>query len=44
MNIQTIYLAFLRAALWGSNELTSERVKELTSEDVNELIRLAAFQ
>ena len=41
---QALYLSLLRTALWGSNELTSERVKELTSEDVNELIRLASFQ
>ena len=39
-NIKT-YLALLRAALWGGNELTSEG---LTSEGVNEVIRLAAFQ
>lgn len=51
---QETYLALLRAALWGGNELTSERVKEkivrdesrkeLTDERVNEVIRLAAFQ
>ena len=38
---QETYLALLRAALWGGNELTSEG---LTSERVNEVIRLAAFQ
>jgi hypothetical protein len=38
-----IYLALLRAAIWGG-ELTSERVRELESERVNEVIRLAAFQ
>ena len=42
--VQEIYLALLRAALWGGNELTSERVKELTDERVNDVIRLAAFQ
>lgn len=42
--IQYLYLALLRAALWGSCELKSERVKELTSERVSEVIRLAAFQ
>lgn len=41
--IQDIYLELLRAAIWGG-ELTNERVKELTSERVNEVIRLAAFQ
>ena len=35
------YLELLKAALWGGNELTSEG---LTSEGVNEVIRLAAFQ
>ena len=39
-NINT-YLELLRAAIWGGNELTSEG---LTSERVNEVIRLAAFQ
>ena len=38
---QETYLALLRAALWGGNELTSEG---LTSERVNEVIRLAALQ
>ncbi len=40
---QETYLALLRAAIWN-NELTSERVRELASEEVNEVIRLAAFQ
>lgn len=40
---QEIYLELLKAAIWGG-ELTNERVKELTSEGVNEVIRLAAFQ
>lgn len=38
---QETYLALLRAALWGGNELTNEG---LTSDCVNEVIRLAAFQ
>ena len=38
------YLALLRAALWGDNELTNERMRELTKEEVNEVIRLAGFQ
>lgn len=41
-NINT-YLELLRAAIW-SGELTNERVNELTIEEVNEVIRLAAFQ
>ena len=40
-NISEKYLELLKAALWGGNELTSEG---LTSEGVNEVIRLAAFQ
>ena len=43
MEIIEIYLELLKAAIWG-NELTSERVGELESERVNEIIRLAAFQ
>lgn len=42
-DIQNTYLKLLRAALWGA-EVTNERMKELTSERVNEIIRLAAFQ
>lgn len=38
-----IYLKLLRAAIWGG-ELTSERVRELTSERVNDVIQLAASQ
>lgn len=38
---QDTYLALLRAALWGGNELTSEG---LTSERVSDVIRLAAYQ
>ena len=41
-NINT-YIELLRAAIWGG-ELTNERVNELTIEEVNEVIRLAAFQ
>ena len=41
---QDIYLSLLRAALWGSKELESERIRELGSERLNEVIRLAAFQ
>ncbi|MBQ6724263.1 MAG: nucleotidyltransferase family protein [Paludibacteraceae bacterium] len=43
MKVQKIYLELLKAAIWGG-ELTNERVKELTIEGVNEVIRLAAFQ
>ncbi len=39
--VQLKYLALLRAALWGGNELT---IEGLTNEGVNEVIRLAAFQ
>ena len=39
--IQEKYLDLLKAALWGGNELTSEG---LTSEGVNDVIRLAAYQ
>ena len=42
--VYEIYLSILRAALLGDNELMSERVKELTSEGINEIIHLAAFQ
>lgn len=38
---QETYLGLLRAALWGGNELTSER---LTNERMNDVVRLAAFQ
>lgn len=41
--VQEIYLKLLKVAIWGS-ELTSEGVKDLTNERVNEVIRLAAFQ
>lgn len=41
MEIVKTYIELLKAALWGGNELTSEG---LTSEGVNEVIRLAAFQ
>lgn len=44
MEIVDTYIALLRAALWGGNELKSERMKELTNEGVNDIIRLAAFQ
>lgn len=40
---QETYLALLRAALWG-DELMGEGINELTSERLNEVIRLAAFQ
>lgn len=43
MEIIKTYLELLRAAIWGG-ELTNERVNELTIEEVNEVIRLAAFQ
>lgn len=43
MEIVKTYLELLRAAIWGG-ELTNERVNELTIEEVNEVIRLAAFQ
>ena len=42
--IQETYLELLKAAIWDSKELTSEGVRELGSEGVNELLRLAAFQ
>ena len=42
--IQETYLELLTAAIWDSKELTSEGVRELGSEGVNEVIRLAAFQ
>lgn len=43
--IQETYLELLRAALWGANELASERVSELGSErNLMEVIRLAGFQ
>lgn len=42
--IQETYLELLKAAIWDSKELTSEGVRELGSEGVNELIRLAGFQ
>ena len=40
-SVKEKYLELLKAALWGGNELTSEC---LTSEGVNEVIRLAAYQ
>jgi hypothetical protein len=40
---QKTYLELLEAAIWGK-ELTNERLKELTTERVNDVIRLAAFQ
>lgn len=43
-NIQQTYLELLKAVIWEDNEFAIERVKELTGEDVNEVIRLAAFQ
>lgn len=43
MEIVKTYLELLKAAIWGG-ELTNERVNELTIEEVNEVIRLAAFQ
>lgn len=42
--IQETYLELLKAAIWDSKELTSEEVRELGSERVNEVIRLATFQ
>lgn len=41
--VQETYLELLKAAIWGG-ELAIERVRELESERVNEVIRLAAFQ
>ena len=43
-DIQATYLKLIRAALWGNDELVRERVNELDSERVNDVIRLAAFQ
>ena len=43
-DIQETYINLLKAALSGGNELTSERIRELGNERVNEIIRLAAFQ
>lgn len=42
-NIQQTYLELLKSAIWSGDELPSERVKELTSERVSEVIRLSAF-
>ena len=42
--VHETYLALLRAAIWGGNELTDEWVSGLTGERVNEVIRFASFQ
>ena len=44
MDTTQIYLELLRRALWGSNELTDERVNGLWGERVNDVVRMAAFQ
>ncbi len=41
--VQNTYLVLIRTALWGG-EVTNERMKELTNEGINDIIRLAAFQ